>query len=74
MENSVLCVAFRDCVLRIKNSQLSRVFKGVFHKTQKEQNTAKGLKDRKYLITILYNITGVSVANFSLYFTTISRN
>lgn len=56
MENCVLGITFRDCVLRIKNSQLSRVFKGVFHKTQKKQNTAKGLEDRKYLITILYNI------------------
>ena len=40
VENCVLGVTFRDCVLCIKNSQLSRVFKGVFHKTQKEQNTA----------------------------------
>ena len=58
MENCVLSVAFRDCVLCIKNSQLSRVFKRVFHKTQKEQNTPKGLKDGKYLIinNIIYNI------------------
>lgn len=44
MEYCVLGVTFRDGILCVKNSQFSRVFKRVFHKTQKEQNTAKGLK------------------------------